>query len=115
MSGEKFSLNGDPRVNYVNLILNDMKVFNYWFSAFSNIFQTGRALRALILDLPPDGQEFMKAERDDLVEWQRSSLVHDYTRLGKAYEKAMTWIWPNLLQAYFNAKPRNPQPTTLGA
>ena len=111
---EKFSLNADPRNNYVNLILNDMRTFEAWYSDQHNGYMTGRALRALLLDLPPAGQQYMKTELDDLVEWEHSKLMRSYSNLGNAYKKAMSWIWPNLLQEYFQAKPRNPQPTTIG-
>jgi len=116
LSEEKFSLNGDPRLNYINLILNDMKNFNNWYSQQRNIFQTGRALRVLLLDLPPAGQEYMKTEKNDLVEWEHSKLVlvGGYQAIGQAYQKAIAWIWPNILQDFFKAKPKNPQPTTLG-
>jgi hypothetical protein len=114
LSSEKFSLSADPKMNYVNLVLNDMKIFNSWYSAGNNVFQTARALRSLVLDLPPEGQEFMKEEKDDLVEWEHTKFIYSYALLGEAYQKVMTWVWPNLLQEYFNAKPRNPQPSTLG-
>jgi hypothetical protein len=91
-----------------------MKNFSFFFSEQNNIYQTGRALRALILDLPPAGQEYMKAEKEDLVEWDHSKLVTSYQRLGNAYQKAIAWVWPNILQDYFQAKPRNPSPTALG-
>jgi hypothetical protein len=115
MSEEKFSLNGDPRVNYINLILNDMKIFNARYSSQKNLFETARAFRAILLDLPPPGQEFMKDEMYDLVEnWQHSKFWQSYEEMGIAYRKVIAWIWPNMLQEYFSAKPRNPQPKTLG-
>ena len=115
MSEEKFSLNADPRNNYINLILNDMKIFDYLYSLQANIFATARALRALLLDLPPKGQEYMREELADLVQnWEHSKFWESYELIGSAYQKAVAWIWPNMLQEYFQAKPRNPQPETLG-
>jgi hypothetical protein len=115
LTEEAFSLNGDPRNNYINLILNDMKIFNAWYSSQKNTFETARALRALLLDLPPPGQEYMKDELYDLVQnWEHSKFWQSYKEMGTAYQKAIAWIWPNMLQEYFSAKPRNPQPTTLG-
>jgi hypothetical protein len=92
-----------------------MKIFNAWYSSQRNCFETARALRALLLDLPPQGQEYMKDELQDLVQnWQQSRFGKSYELMGATYQKAIAWIWPNILQEYFQAKPRNPQPATLG-
>lgn len=115
MSEEKFDLNGDPRNNYVNLILNDMKNFNYWMQQ-RHAFAAPRALRALVFDLPPAGQEALKDVVEKIIKWDRDISVFGTDRLLlENYQKVMQWVWPNILEAHVGAKPRNPQPTTLGA
>jgi len=114
VSEEKFSLNGDPRNNYVNLILNDIKNFNFlkqneeWWGAMN-------ALGILLLDLPPSGQDYLKLEIDLMYKFEKDADVIRYWEdANRIFQKVMTWIWPNMLQEYFSVKPRNPQPTTLG-
>jgi len=111
---EKFSLNADPKNNYVNLLLNDIKNFNFW-KENRKFHETIRALIILLLDLPPAGQEYMKQEVELMYAYENNvSLIRYWLDINHIYQKAMTWIWPNLLQEYFQAKPRNPQPMTLG-
>jgi hypothetical protein len=115
LSEEKFSLNADPRSNYVNLILNDMKDFNLQAKLQTDFIITVRALRALLVDLPPSGQEYMKQELEETMLFEEDvNRIRDYTTAIKIYQKAISWVWPNMLQEYFQAKPRNPKPTTLG-
>jgi hypothetical protein len=114
LSIEKFSLDASPKNNYVNLILNDVKNFDYWKE--NNEFHPAiRALNTLLLDLPPHGQEYMKQEIQLIFAFEKNvSVISHWADVNRIYQKTMTWIWPNLLQEYFQAKPKNPQPTMLG-
>jgi hypothetical protein len=112
---EKFSLDGDPRRNYINLILNDMKNFNFFYAMQRDCLSTARALRALLLDMPPEGQKCMKAEIDDLVEWRNSKIINSYSGMGAIYQKAMDWLWTNILQDTFRAKPLSTAKAHMGA
>jgi hypothetical protein len=115
MSEETFSINGDPRNNYVNLILNDMKNFNFYNQ--NRMFpEAVKALGILLSDLPPTGQEYMKQEIELIYEFdgKSTSAIPTWEKASRMYQKAISWVWPNMLQEYFQAKPRNPQPTTLG-
>lgn len=77
--------------------------------------ETVRALRSLILDLPPAGQEYLKEELDRTISYEKNvGVFSDKTDLLKAYQKTMGWVWPNILQEFFRAKPRNPNPTAIG-
>ena len=114
MSEEKFSLNADPKNNYVNLILNDIRNFNFmkqnddWWGAM-------KALGILLLDLPPAGQEYMKPEINLMYQFEKNAdAIRYWEDAHRIFQKVMTWVWPNILQEYFSAKPRNPQPMTLG-
>ena len=115
MTEEKFSLNADPRNNYVNLILNEMKDFNFYAKTQRNIIATVRTLRSLLFNLPPSGQQYMRAEIAKTLAFEDNlDEIPNYEAALKIYQKAIEWIWPNILQEYFQAKPRNPQPPTLG-
>jgi hypothetical protein len=115
MTEDKFSLDADPRNNYVNLILNEMKDFNHQAKTQWDIAVAVHTLRSLLLNLPPSGQECLKEEIAKTINYEYNvGLIPNYDVALKIYQKAMAWIWPNILQEYFNAKPRNPQPTTLG-
>ena len=74
------------------------------------------ALGILLTDLPPTGQEYLKQEIELTYNFENKStgFIPSWEKANRMYQKAMDWIWPNILQEYFNAKPRNPQPTTLG-
>jgi hypothetical protein len=114
MTEETFSLNGDPRQNYVNLILNDMKNYNFW-KENRKFTESVRALDILLLDLPPAGQEYLKGEIDVIFAFEKNvNSISTWAELNRMYQKTMGWVWPNILQEYFTAKPRNPQPMTLG-
>ena len=111
---EKFSLDADPRNNYVNMILNDMKNFDYWIQRNDDLY-AGYAFRTLVFDLPPSGQKYLKDVMEKVVRWSiDTSVLGSCEVLLENYQKVMAWVWPNILQEYALAKPRNPQPTTLG-
>lgn len=112
---EKFSLNADARNNYVNLLLNDMKNFNFFFAMQRDCLATSRALRALLLDMPPEGQACMKQEISDLMEWDHSEILRSYQKIGLAYQKAVEWLWRNILQDTFKAKPISSAKAHMGA
>lgn len=112
---ESFDLNGNARNNYVNLILNDMKVYNFWrmqqYNVNGSILRTMLALNVLLGDMPPEGQKFMRADMAKVGNGNQCS----YEELQLIYQKAMGWLWENLLQETFKAKPLSSEKAHLRA
>jgi hypothetical protein len=74
-----------------------------------------KALGVLLLDLPPAGQEYMKQEIELMCAFEKDvGVIGTWESLYRIQQKILTWIWPNMLQEYFSAKPRNPNPTAIG-
>jgi hypothetical protein len=115
LSEEKFSLDGNPKNNYVNIILNDMKNYNF-YKQNGMFHQAVKAVAILLSDLPPIGQDYMKEEIELCYKFESKSTgaIPTWEKANRMYQKVIGWVWPNMLQEYFNAKPRNPKPTTLG-
>lgn len=125
---EKFSLDAPAINNYLNMILQDMKNYQYLSSnrnmIGSRFFNALLALRQLLLDMPPKGQQYMiekvpylqgiDAEKIFQI-LNRQTLSEVYTTLDGIYRIAIEWLWPNLFEIHFNnAQPRSKETAKIG-
>ena len=118
---ESFNLDAPAINNYVNLILQDMKNYQYTsdqrYKPGSKFFDALLALRHLFLDMPPKGKIYMISEVPELKgfntdtiyqELNRYTLAEVYEVLDAIFNKAIDWLWPNLLELQLGtAKPRS--------
>jgi len=102
MTTRESEFTGDPKINYVNLILYDMKVYNLWrmrrYGPNQNIRVTTTALDVLLGDMPPHGQAYMREDMQKI----RNGKEQSYEELQTIYEKAMGWLWKHFLSAIYN-------------
>ena len=105
-----------PAINsYLNIILRYLKLYqdcsiNRQFSA------AYRALKSIILCLPPKGQEILKLELEKLIiHEQDTNAISSFEQLDEMFQKVMAWLYPNLLEFHFNnAKPLNRNKPHIG-
>ena len=114
---ENFDLDDPCTNNYANMILTDMKNYNYWASRRYDkgvwITHGITALNTLIKDMMIKGKDFMckaypelktfgvqeiyyylhKQSRDEGIQWET---------LDNIYNKALEWIYPNVLELHIN-------------
>ena len=102
MTTRESEFTGDPKINYVNLILYDMKVYNFWrmhqYDPNGSVHRTTLALDVILGDMPPHGQAYMKEDMQKIRNGKESS----YADLQAIYEKAMGWLWKHFLSAIYN-------------
>ena len=112
---ESFNLDAPAINNYVNLILQDMKNYQYVsdqrYKPGSKFFDAILALRHLLLDMPPKGKVYIISEVPELEGFNIDTIYQDLNRhtLAEIYEvldaifnKALDWLWPNLLELHMN-------------
>lgn len=127
---EKFNLEAPAINNYVNMILQDMKNYQFYSSNRYNSAITSRlnstllALVTLLKDMPPKGQEYMIQQGPALKGFNVNNLFKEinglgfegaYQELDDVYRVAIGWLWPNLLEIHFNnAQPRSKEIARIG-
>ena len=119
---EKFNLDAPAINNYANMLLQDIK--NYQYTSDSRYdkgvwITTGiHALKHLISDMPPKGEQFIKETCKEFDVLSVNSIYFylqkhwdeegQWEKLDEVFNKAKAWLWPNVFELNFNlAKPRS--------
>jgi hypothetical protein len=117
MSQEDFTLDAPATNNYANMILMDMRNYKYWadrrYDMGVHIQHGETALNHLISDIVPKGKEFMRKayptmknfgvlEIDTYLQRSCKSTEQDWEFLDNIYDKALEWLYPNILELHIN-------------
>lgn len=127
---DKFNLDLPAQNNYINMILQDMKNYQYisdqrhergirWY------IQGLLAIKHLYADMPPKGKDFILKEVLNREEFDTLKLYKEiagkcgeeeaWELLDEIYNRAIGWLWPNLLEMHiYNIQPRVKQTAKIG-